>query len=90
MVVGQGLPFRARHDEGRARCGSVARSAAAAFKPASVSAPAFDLHACLLTACASLRTTDAQLHRSLRFVGALASAAYRLEALGDARAMDVV
>ena len=39
-VVERTLPCSARHDEGRARRGSASRSAAAAFKPASDSAPA--------------------------------------------------
>ena len=55
-VVERALSNSARPDEGRARHGSVSKSEAAAFKPASVSAPAYASTASSQTECASMRT----------------------------------
>ena len=55
-VVEGDLPVSARSDGGRARSGAGSRSAAAAFKPASVSACTYASAASIQTACASLRT----------------------------------
>ena len=87
-VVGHTLSFSAHHDGGRARRGAAANSAAAGANAGLVLAPACALHARLWTACRSLGTSDAQLHRVLRCVEAVASPAHRLKALGTVRVMD--
>ena len=77
-----------RLDDGRGRIGIVMLHAVAPAASHFVSAAAFASNVRCRAACALSAHADAQLHRSLRFLGVLATSLVRLKALSDARAMD--